>query len=474
MSVTSNGHATGSTSSDGISTPANTSAANSVPTSAPTSAPTSDNAGAIERMRLAALDDLHLLDTPPEERFDRITRLAREIFNVPVAEINLISDFQQFTKSPQPAGVTVHANREDSFCEVTIQGPDILVVPDATKDSRFSYRAPTTGARHIRFYAGRPLSLGDELRVGTLCLVDTKPREMDAVQQQLLNEMGLWVERELRDSAQPDGPEGSAAAAASPGAEATITGLVAEPDDDRLAFEVAGASLPLRKVGTDFFSSTTLDGNIEFMVADVMGKGVAAAATAASIRDAFEQQDDQDIAARMQEVNSRLSYVLRESGTFATLVLARLEESTGVLDYVDAGHGLTLIVRQDNGVERLETSGFPLGLIPTGTWTIRSTLLQPGDILVSFTDGVLNLFDGTLASLDKVVELVRASSGPQDVIKRVVDLNRRGASRDDLTIVAVACTTAAAAAPSVAAASAASAATGVSAASAVRKGRAAR
>jgi len=459
MSVTSNGHAIENTTSAVLAANANANANTSANANAEA------NAGVIERMRLAALDDLHLFDTPPEERFDRITRLAREIFNVPVAEINLISDFQQFTKSPQPAGVTVHANREDSFCEVTIQGPDLLVVPDATKDSRFSYRAPTTGARHIRFYAGRPLSLGDELRVGTLCLVDTEPREMDAVQQQLLNEMGLWVERELRDSAQPEGPDGSAAAAASGKTEPTIAGLVAEPDNDRLAFEVAGASLPLRKVGTDFFSSTTSDGNIEFMVADVMGKGVAAAATAASIRDAFEQQDDGDIAARMQEVNSRLSYVLRESGTFATLVLARLDESTGVLDYVDAGHGLTLIVRQDLGVERLETSGFPLGLIPTGTWTIRSTILQPGDILVSFTDGVLNLFDGTLASLDKIVDLVRASSGPQDVIKRVVDLNRRGASRDDLTIVAVACTTAAAAAK----------AAPVAAASvAVRKGRAAR
>jgi sigma-B regulation protein RsbU (phosphoserine phosphatase) len=153
-----------------------------------------------ERLRLAALDDVHLVDTPPEERFDRITRLAKQIFNVSLAQINLLGEFEQFTLSPQPGGVAMRRPAGESFCSTTILGPGLLVVPDATQDDRFADRDSVTGPHHIRFYAGRPLSLGDELRIGTLCLADTVPRALTPAELDVLEEMGTWVERELRDS----------------------------------------------------------------------------------------------------------------------------------------------------------------------------------------------------------------------------------------------------------------------------------
>jgi uncharacterized protein YigA (DUF484 family) len=107
-----------------------------------------------ERLRVVALDLLDLLDlldTPAEERFDRITRIARELFDVPVAEINLIDDERQFTKSPQLPGRSPNLVRTESFCEVTIQQSDLVVVPDATRDERFAHRDPVTDERHIRF-----------------------------------------------------------------------------------------------------------------------------------------------------------------------------------------------------------------------------------------------------------------------------------------------------------------------------------
>ena len=396
---------------------------------------------AAERERLDAVEALRLLDTAPEERFDRITRIAREIFNVPVVEINLLDEFRQYTHSPQVPGQNPASDRFDSFCHVAIEGEDILVVPDATEDERFASKGGVTGPRHIRFYAGRPLSLDGDLRVGTLCLVDTEPRQMDAVQLRLLDDIGLWVERELRDS--PGRVEESAELAgaatnlAAPNPAAPTLATLAAEEEQGPAYAVAGTSLPMRSVGGDFFAVREVDGGIELLVADVMGQGAAAATIASTIRDTFEGQHGSGIDETMQEANAKLARDLRLAGTFATVVLARVEYETGIVDYADAGHGLTIIVRADRGIERLESTGFPLGLLISGAWEVRSSMLEPGDTLLSFSDGLLNLFDGTLASLERIADLARGAEGPQALIDKVSAMNRRAKARDDLTVVAV-------------------------------------
>lgn len=129
-----------------------------------------------EQERVRALNALRLMDSAPEERFDRITRLARELFDVPVAAVTLLDEQRLFSKSPQVPGRTV-MKRRDSFCDVTIRQSGLLVVPDATLDARFSWKPEVAGGRGVRFYAGRPLSVGGGHRVGSLCLFDVKPRE---------------------------------------------------------------------------------------------------------------------------------------------------------------------------------------------------------------------------------------------------------------------------------------------------------
>ena len=405
----------------------------------------------LERMRVAALADVHLVDTPPEERFDRITRLAKLIFGVPIAQINLLGQFESFTKSPQVAGESATMSVDDTFCNITIQTPGMLVVPNLTQDDRFSSRLPVTGEQHIRFYAGRPLSLGDDLRIGTLCIVDTEPREMTPAELNVLDEMGLWVERELRDSRDPEGAEGADASGASIPIVPTLTAAIVLPaglaDAPVLTpaslavatptFSISGTSLPLRKIGSDFFAWREVDGVVELTVADVMGKGAKAAAIASTVRDTLQDHAGADVGETLHNANADLARDLHLVGIFATLFHARVEVETGILEYADAGHGLTLIVRADGGVERLESSGFPLGLMARGTWEVRSTILQEGDVLVSFTDGVLGLFDGSLASLDKVVDLVRSSSSTSDIVNRVVRLTKRKRGGDDVTIIAM-------------------------------------
>jgi sigma-B regulation protein RsbU (phosphoserine phosphatase) len=115
---------------------------------------------------------------------------------VPVAEINLLDEYRQFTKSPQQDGQSPNTPREDSFCDVTIQTPGILVVLDAAKDARFSGKTTVTGDRHIRFYAGYALQSAGH-QVGTLCIVDTVPRGFTADDHITLERLGRWVESEL-------------------------------------------------------------------------------------------------------------------------------------------------------------------------------------------------------------------------------------------------------------------------------------
>lgn len=130
-----------------------------------------------EPARLAALHRLHLMDTPPEPAFDRITHLARKVFGVPIALVSLIDADRQWFKSR--CGLEAEGTpRDQAFCDYTIQHDSVFVVPDARVDRRFSRNRMVTGEPHIRFYAGAPLSVGPGYRIGSLCIIDTRPRDL--------------------------------------------------------------------------------------------------------------------------------------------------------------------------------------------------------------------------------------------------------------------------------------------------------
>ncbi len=129
----------------------------------------------IEADRLAALHALGILNTPPEPHFDAVCRTARRLFGVRSAFVALIDDTHQWLKTPC-ADVPARMPRAESFCQHTIRGDALLVVPDARLDPRFRDLALVTRADGIRFYAGVPLSLEQGLWVGTFCLADPEPR----------------------------------------------------------------------------------------------------------------------------------------------------------------------------------------------------------------------------------------------------------------------------------------------------------
>ena len=154
--------------------------------------------------RLQALRQLLILDTPPEERFDRLTAFAAQEFDVPTALLSLIDDDRQWFKSR--VGMNqCETSRGISFCGHAILQDDIMVVPDVNQDERFIGNPLVTGEPHIQFYAGAPLKLPGGQNVGTLCLIDNKPRTLDAIDLAILGSLRDLAVEELvrRDQGAP-------------------------------------------------------------------------------------------------------------------------------------------------------------------------------------------------------------------------------------------------------------------------------
>lgn len=149
-----------------------------------------------EEERLETLRALNILDTVPEERYDRLTRLAKRLFDVPIALVSLVDENRQWFKSSM--GIDVKESpREISFCGHAILGDEILEVPDATQDERFYDNPAVTNNPNIRFYAGCPLTMADGSKIGTLCLVDNHPRQLQEEDKILLRDLAHLVEAEM-------------------------------------------------------------------------------------------------------------------------------------------------------------------------------------------------------------------------------------------------------------------------------------
>lgn len=150
-----------------------------------------------EAERLHALRTLEILDTTHEERFDRVTRMAKRMFGVSISLVSLIDEERQWFKSKQGLDAE-ETPRDISFCGHAINQEELLIIPNAIEDERFSENPLVTGYPNIRFYAGYPLKLRQGVNIGTLCLIDPKPRELEEEDQQLLQDLGAMIEQEIK------------------------------------------------------------------------------------------------------------------------------------------------------------------------------------------------------------------------------------------------------------------------------------
>ncbi|WP_305784985.1 GAF domain-containing sensor histidine kinase [Symbioplanes lichenis] len=149
-----------------------------------------------ETDRLAALYELDILDTAPEKDFDDIVALASAVCGVPMSLVSLVDADRQWFKARRGTDLT-ETSRDISFCSHAILGKDLLVVPDATQDTRFAGNPLVSGETGIRFYAGAPLITTDGFALGSLCVVDSAPRRLDVEQLQALRALARQVTSQL-------------------------------------------------------------------------------------------------------------------------------------------------------------------------------------------------------------------------------------------------------------------------------------
>ena len=381
--------------------------------------------------RLAALRRTGLMDSPPEDAFDQFTRAAARVMEAPLALVSLVDAERQFFKSVAgPVTGDTGAEQETplshSLCRHAIATRGPLVLPDARADPRFSDHPAVTGDAAVRFYAGLPLHAHGEV-VGTLCLIDDKPRDLSEAEDRMLADLAQLLEQEMatdRDRREAQEVQRRLL----PRREVRVPGL-----------QVAGHCEPARTVGGDFYDwQEVAGGRLQVVVADVMGKGLVAAVIAAAVRTLMRSTSPYNtLADSVTRTGIDTLDDLDDVGTFVTMFAARIDPTSGALDYVDAGHGLALLLQPDGEVRRLHSAGLPLGAVPGEHWTADSEVLAPGETLLMVSDGVLDAFHDLDEALAAARELAALGGDAHAVVRRVTARVAELTTSDDITVVAV-------------------------------------
>jgi serine phosphatase RsbU (regulator of sigma subunit) len=193
--------------------------------------------------------------------------------------------------------------------------------------------------------------------------------------------------------------------------------------------------VPAEEVGGDFFDwRLTEDGQLDLTVADVMGKGIAAALMMATVRAALRAASPHlGPAERIQIAAESMTLDTDETGLFVTLFHGRLDPRTGILRYVDAGHGHCRIRRPDGTLVMLPAHSLPLGVLHSEQFRDGQVTLQPGDMLVVHSDGLVETGDQTLDLRAFAGEMEQAT-GAGDLVRRLVHEASKE-QHDDLTVV---------------------------------------
>lgn len=371
--------------------------------------------------RVAALRALEVLDTPPEDRFDRIIRLAQQLFGVSTAGVNLVDAERQFTKAA--VGSLPHGDmaREDSLCTHTVQGEGMLEIPDALDDPAWSSHPAVVGDLGVRFYAGVPLHAPTGERVGALCLIDDAPRRLSGNEQELLRGLADLVERELASSADLES-----------GREVQRR-LLPRHRPQLAGWDVAGTCVQRNAVGGDFYDWQQVDDGVQLMLCDVMGKGLSAALLAAGVRViARAAGPHHTLASTVRRVADDLGDDLDETGSFVTAFAARIDGDGG-LEYIDAGHGLAFVVGPRGSARRLASDDLPIGALPDDSWTPVRETVAPGECLVVVSDGLLDVHPG-VDDLVAVVRRVAAAATSAEEIATAIARTAGRATSDDVTV----------------------------------------
>lgn len=379
-----------------------------------------------EERRQRAVEGL-LLTPDRSEGLARVTRVARLLFDVRWSTVTVLDgDTAVF---PAATGVTPGVMpRRQTFCHTTGDLDETLHVADARRDERFAHLDLVTSGQVV-FYAGVPLHDGHGNVVGTLCLFDDRERELDHEQRRALADLAHWAQSELTAS--------SEMAAAERVQASMLPSAPLSPE----GWQISGVCLPALAVGGDFFDHGVTDGVADLVLGDVMGKGTGAALVGAGVRAAMRGTRAAvaagvDLGVTSTQVARALLPDLESTGAFVTLLHLAIDLDDGWTRFVDAGLGLALVARADGGVETLGSEDLPFGIVVEAHWTEQRLSLAPGDRLVVFSDGLLDLLEDDHEWAREIAALVREAASVDDLLQRVVTLTQEGAPNDDVTVLA--------------------------------------
>lgn len=381
-----------------------------------------------ESQRQRAVDALGLAEHEQHPRLDRITRLARSVLGMDGSTITVLDHDRAWF--PSAAGLErVAMPRSQTFCDHTTRVDETVVVPDAPDDRLFrDLDAVRSGM--VGFYAGHPLhdSAGNVL--GTLCVFADSPRELEGEQLATFLDLAAWAEHELVANAEMDQ------------ARRVQVSLLPPRPLDVGEWQVAGTCLPSLAVGGDLFDYGLSQGVLQVGLGDVMGKGTGAALVGAGVRAAIRGTTSAvaagvDLGVTTTQVARRLLHELERADSFVTLFQLAVSVDDGAARYVDAGSGLALLVAADGGVVRLQGEDRPLGVLADDHWTEHEVTIGPGERLLLFSDGLLDLFDEDVDLWAEIGRLVSRALDVPDLMAAITRLTTESTPIDDVTAVAV-------------------------------------
>ncbi|QDV91348.1 Phosphoserine phosphatase RsbP [Phycisphaerae bacterium RAS2] len=385
-----------------------------------------------EQERLADLRALKILDTKPEERFDRIVTLAADIFHAPIAYIALIDSDRQWFKAK--CGLTANqTDRSISFCGHAILHTEPLVIPDTTLDERFHDSPLVTQEPHVRFYAGHPLAGPSGQNVGTLCIADRKPRNIDSLSLETFSRLAalaehelnmldlITVQRDLIDTQTRLLRMQERMQQELQDAERYVRTLLPPPIHEsglRIHWRFESSSA----LGGDIFGYHWLDDDhLALYVADVMGHGVGAALLASSVQTALRRQtlpatQFNEPVSVLRGLNAAFPMALH-ADRFFTAWYGVLNRRTRELRYASGGHPSALMLDPSGGIHELKSTGTIVGLNVGVPIEQAGISLQPGARLYLMTDGVVEVRTGpgALLGVEGLSRIIRGETSENRV-----------------------------------------------------------
>lgn len=380
---------------------------------------------AVRRQR--ALTSLGLAESTRSERLDRITDLVTRALGLPISTITVLDEQRAFF--PGSTGTDgLDMATDQTFCEVTQSLGETVVVEDARLDDRFAWKDAVRDG--VTFYAGQPLRDHRGTVVATLCVAGMEARRLTDSERDLFLELASWAEHELVGSTEMRL------------AWEAQSALLPQGPVSRGAWRIEGSCVPASAIGGDFYDYELSPEVALVRLGDVMGKGTAAALIGAGVRASLRGTNDAihagvDLGVTVTQAARVMQSDFERTSAFATLFEAAIDVEDGSVRYVDAGSGLALLVRSDGEVVHLVGRDRPLGILPEDHWSEQHAQMHPGDRLVVFSDGLLDVVGDEPGWVDRVTALVRKYDDPAELVAEVTEQSRLLSSIDDVTIVVV-------------------------------------